>query len=239
MTATKGTKAVAYVRVSTSEQAQEGWSLGAQRKRVKAYCEARGWKLAKVYADEGVSAKGGTKRPEFERMVREVLADGVGIIVALKLDRLGRSAKGLLDLYDRLERKGVAIVTIDDGIDTSTAHGRFFRTVLAGVAEFERDLIAQRTRTGVRAAMEAGKRVGRAPYGYHVSDGVLVPHSGEQDVAARIRALSRDGMSLAGIATALNAEGIPSRAGRWHATSVARIVAANTHKASRKRTAVR
>ncbi len=125
MSGTKLPKAVAYVRVSTADQAREGWSLAVQRQRVRAYCEARGWRLSRVYADEGISSA--ARRPAFEEMVDDVLADGVNAIVAMKLDRLGRSAAGLLSLYERLERKGVRIVTIEDGIDTSTANGRLMR----------------------------------------------------------------------------------------------------------------
>jgi site-specific DNA recombinase len=226
-------KAVAYVRVSTAEQAREGWSLGEQRKRLKAYCEARGWRLAKVYADAGVSGKGSTVRPEFDRMVSDVLADGVEVIVAMKLDRLGRSAKTLLDVYDKLERKGVAIVTIEDSIDTSTAQGRLFRTILAGVAEFEREMIVERTRTGVRAAMAAGKHVGRAPYGFKVVSGRLVASDVEQAVIRTMLGMRAKKASLRQIAKALNDKGVPCRKARgkdkaapWYPATVARVLEA-------------
>jgi site-specific DNA recombinase len=215
-------KAVAYVRVSTADQAREGWSLTAQRKRVRAYCEARGWRLVKVYADEGVSSA--ARRPAFEAMVDDVLADGVEAIVAMKLDRLGRSAAGLLSLYERLERKGVRIVTIEDGIDTSTANGRLMRTILAALAEWERDIIRDRTRNGVRAAMDDGRRVGQPPYGYTVRDGRLVERLDEQQILRRIRARHGDGASLATIARELNAAKVSARRGRWHPTSIARAL---------------
>jgi site-specific DNA recombinase len=221
---TKMPRAVAYIRVSTAEQAREGWSLGVQRKRVRAYCAARGWRLTKVYADEGISSA--VHRPAFEAMVEDVLADGVEVIVAMKLDRLGRSAAGLLSLYERLERKGVRIVTIEDGIDTSTANGRLMRTILAALAEWERDVIRDRTRNGVRAAMDAGRRVGQPPFGYAVREGRLVKHPDEQRTLQRIRARHGDGASLATIARGLNDAGISPRRGRWHATTVARALSA-------------
>ena len=219
---TKMPKAVAYVRVSTAEQAREGWSLTVQRKRVRAYCDARGWRLAKVYADEGVSSA--TRRPAFEQMVAAVLTDGVDAIVAMKLDRLGRSAAGLLSLYERLERKGVRIVTIEDGIDTSTANGRLMRTILAALAEWERDVIRDRTRTGVRAAMDDGRRVGQPPFGCAVRDGRLVEHTDEQRILRQIRSRHSAGASLAAIARELNAAAILPRRGRWHPTTVARAL---------------
>jgi site-specific DNA recombinase len=220
ISAAKLPKAVAYVRVSTADQAREGWSLAVQRKRVRAYCEARGWRLSRVYADEGISSA--ARRPAFEEMVDDVLADGVNAIVAMKLDRLGRSAAGLLSLYERLERKGVRIVTIEDGIDTSTANGRLMRTILAALAEWERDVIRDRTRTGVRAAMEDGRRVGQPPYGYTVRDGRLVKHPDEQKILGRIRSRHAAGASLVTIAQELNDAGIAPRRGRWHPTTVAR-----------------
>lgn len=222
MSETKMPKAVAYVRVSTTEQAREGWSLAVQRKRVRAYCEARGWRLSRVYADEGVSSA--ARRPAFELMVTDVLADGVDVIVAMKLDRLGRSAAGLLSLYERLEKKGVRIVTIEDGIDTSTANGRLMRTILAALAEWERDVIRDRTRNGVRAAMEDGRRVGQPPFGYAVRDGRLVERPDEQQVLRRIRSRRAAGAPLATIAQELNEAGVAPRRGRWHPTSIARAL---------------
>jgi site-specific DNA recombinase len=219
---TKMPKAVAYVRVSTTEQAREGWSLTVQRKRARAYCDARGWRLAKVYADEGVSSA--ARRPAFDAMVDDVLADGVDVIVAMKLDRLGRSAAGLLALYERLERKGVNIVTIDDGIDTSTANGRLMRTILAALAEWERDVIRDRTRNGVRAAMDDGRRVGQPPFGYTVRDGRLIELPDEQQVLQRIRSRRAAGASLATIAQELNEARVAPRRGRWHPTSIARAL---------------
>ena len=178
-----------------------------------------------MYADEGVSGKASVRRPAFERMIGDVLGDGVTHIVALKLDRLCRSATRLLDLYDRLERKGVAIVTIDDGIDTGTAQGRLFRTILAGVAEFERDLASERTRNGLAAARDAGKALGRAPYGSRHEGGRLVEFPEQQRLLERVRAMHNARESYASIARTLNAEGVtPPRGARWHATSIRHVL---------------
>lgn len=204
-------RAVGYVRVSTLDQAREGWSLPAQRRRIAAYCAAKGWELVETYADEGVSAQ--AERPEFDRMVAEVLADGVSHVVALKLDRLGRSAVGLLNLYDALERKGLSLVTIEDGIDTSTPMGRFLRTVLAAVAELERDTISERTKIGMAEAKRQGKRMGRPP-------------ALDEDTVARIVAEHRGGTSLSAIAAGLNDEGVPTAMGgaKWHASTVRSVL---------------
>lgn len=204
-------RAVGYVRVSTEDQAKHGWSLDAQRQRIDGYCQAMNWELAAVYADEGVSAA--KDRPEFERMVADVLADGVSHVVALKLDRLGRSAKGILDLYDRLESKGVGLVCIQDGVDTSTPAGRMLRTILAAVAEFERDVISERTKTGMAAAKAGGRRFGKTS----TLDRTLVE---------RIKGMHAGGVSLNRIAGTLNEEGVPTGQGgaQWYASSVKVVV---------------
>jgi DNA invertase Pin-like site-specific DNA recombinase len=204
-------RAVGYVRVSTADQADHGFSLEAQRQRIAAYCAARGWELVEVYADEGVSAL--KDRPEFERMVADVLADGVSHIVTLKLDRLGRSAAQLLNLYERMEKKGVSLVTIEDGIDTSTPVGRLLRTVLAAIAEFERDVISQRTKIGMAEAKAQGRVMSKGQVG--------------ADVRARIVAMRSEGMPLAGIAAMLNADGVPTGQGgkQWYGSSVAAVLA--------------
>lgn len=191
-------RAVGYVRVSTDDQVREGWSLDAQRHRIAGYCQAHSWDLVEVYADEGVSAA--KERPEFDRMVAEVLADGVSHVVALKLDRLGRSAKGILDLYDKLERKGVGLVCIQDGIDTSTPTGRLLRTILAAVAEFERDVISERTKIGMAEAKRRGATFGKRS-------------ALSQEVVARIVGERAQGTSLPRIAEGLNRDGVPPRPG--------------------------
>jgi DNA invertase Pin-like site-specific DNA recombinase len=203
-------RAVGYVRVSTAEQAREGWSLDAQHRRVAAFCEAKGWPVARVYADEGVSAL--KHRPGWEQLLTDVLADGVTHVVALKLDRFGRSALDLLSTYDVLERKGVALVCIEDSIDTSTPAGRLMRTVLAAVAEFERDLISERTRAGLAEARAQGKRLGGP---------VLIT----DDAEARVAELHRAGLSLRQIAAQLNQEGVPTvKGGPWHHASIDRVL---------------
>lgn len=203
-------RAVGYVRVSTQDQAREGWSLDGQRRRIRAFCEAKGWPLVELYADEGISAA--KTRPGWERLFADVLADGVTHVVALKLDRVGRNAKQLLDAYDTLERKGVALVFIEDSIDTSTPAGRLMRTVLAAIAEFERDLASERTRAGLAEAVAQGKRLGRP---------VLI----SDDVEALVLGHREQGLTLRAIAQRLNDDGVPTVQGRpWHPASVDRVL---------------
>lgn len=169
-------RAVGYARLSKGGD-KEHYSIEAQCQAIEAYCRARGWDLVRTYKDDGVSgAVSPTDRPEMRRMIEDVLSDGIQYIVVKRLDRFGRKASELLGLLDALERKGVAVVSIDDNIDTSTPSGRLLRTILAGMAEFERDLISERTKAGLAIARQKGKRLGRTPKGM-----VRTPEGGLQD----------------------------------------------------------
>jgi site-specific DNA recombinase len=179
-------RAVGYVRIS--KENPEGHSLQAQRQAIEAYCKARGWELVRVYEDDGVSgAVAPNERPALAELERDVLGDGIQYVVVWRLDRLGRKAGELLAFLDRLEKKGVAFVSIDDAIDTSKPEGRLLRTILAGVAEFERELIRQRTRRGLAVAREKGKWVGRPPKGTVVVDG-RVQDAGRDELVRKLRA---------------------------------------------------
>jgi site-specific DNA recombinase len=179
-------KAVGYVRIS--KENPEGHSLQAQREAIEAYCKARGWELVRIYEDDGVSgAVSPDERPALQELERDVLSDGIQYVVVWRLDRLGRKAGELLAFLDRLERKGVAFVSIDDAIDTSKPEGRLLRTILAGVAEFERELIRQRTKRGIAVAREKGKWVGRPPKGTVVVDGRL-RDAGREELVRKLKA---------------------------------------------------
>jgi len=168
-------RAVVYVRIS--KENPDGHSLEAQSQAIQAYCQARGWVLVRIYTDDGVSgAVAPDERPGLAELERDVLGDGIQFVIVWRLDRLGRKASDLLAFLDRLERKGVAFVSIDDAIDTSKPEGRLLRTILAGVAEFERELVRQRTKRGLAIARQRGKYLGRTPVGM-----VRTPDGGLQD----------------------------------------------------------
>lgn len=219
-------RAVGYIRVSTVEQAREGFSIPAQRRRIEAYCEAQGWQLVEVFADEGLSGAS-IDRPEFTRMLDAVLGDGVTKVVFVKLDRLGRCAWQLGQVREQLEARGVGVVSITEQFDTSTSIGRFFWTMLAAFAEFERDLIRERTAAGreEKARRGVGWVSGRVPYGYALLDGELVPDPETGEVVERIFRMAARGASNARIVSALNREGVASPGGeQWDAQAVRRIL---------------
>jgi site-specific DNA recombinase len=153
-----------YARVSTEEQAASGFSLGAQRERMEAFCTSQGWEIAGRYIDEGVSAKD-LNRPEFQRMMEEV--EPGDVVLVYKLDRLTRSVRDLDDLLREFDRRGVKFRSVTEQFDTTTATGRLFIRMVAEMAQWERETIAERTAFGKRKkAMEGEWSGGLVPLGY-------------------------------------------------------------------------
>ena len=227
-------KAIAYLRVSTIEQATEGVSLDAQEKAIRAYCELKGLELIKLIRDEGVSAgkalssrSGGA---ELEKLVRD---RSIGHVVAMKLDRLFRNTRDCLDVTSGWDKKGIALHLIDLGgqsIDTTSAMGRLFLTMIAALAEFERNQTGERTSIAMQYMKACGEFTGgEAPYGWTLAeDGAhLAPHQGEQAIIQAARELKAQGWSLRKIGAGLVARGmLPRAGGEWHAKSVRSLLVA-------------
>lgn len=149
-------RTVAYIRVSTEDQATDGYSLSDQERSCRAYAVARDWgEVIEIYADAGVS--GATRdRPALNRLLADAKAGTIGRVIVTKLDRMSRRAVDLLAIEDELDQCAVERVYIKDSIDTSSPTGRLLRTVLAAVAELERDMILERTRAGKAEAVRRG-----------------------------------------------------------------------------------
>ena len=217
--------AISYVRVSTAEQAVQGISLQAQTESIRAYASFKGLELTEEISDEGVSAgKSLQKREGGKRLFELARDEQVGAVIAFKLDRLFRDAADCLAVTKFWDELDVDLHLVDLGgqpVDTSTAMGRFFLTIMAGVAEMERNLIRERTRAAMGHLKSSGRRVGAIPYGYTLGpDGKsLVPNPEEQAVVLAARQYRALGMSLRRISTALAQEGMHSRSGKPFAAS--------------------
>lgn len=223
--------AVGYVRVSTEEQAREGISLGAQQERIHAYCQMQGLTLAHLYRDEGVSAgKKLTDRPEGHELLEAVRNGTAHHVVALKLDRLFRDAIDCLQTSGDWDRAGISLHLIDLGgqaVNTGTAMGRFFLTVMAGAAEMERNLIRERTATALQHMKRQGQRLGQPPLGFATRnagglDDVL---AGEMEAVRYVIERRRHAhVAFRTIAAELRALGhTTKRGGKWHASTVRSI----------------
>lgn len=228
--------AIAYVRVSTGKQVEEGVSLDAQEERIRAYCKMKGLKLAQIVREEGISAsKALGDRPEGKRVLDALAGKQAEHIVALKLDRLFRDAADALTQTRRWDKAGVALHLIDFGgtaIDTSSAMGRMFLTMAAGFAELERNLIAERTTSALGFKKRSGQvYCANTPLGYsRTRDGRLVPNGPEQIIIRRIHAMRQADSSLHEIAAVLNKAGHRGRkGGKFYASSIKKILENSLH----------
>ena len=199
---------VGYIRVSTADQADRGVSLEAQRRRLEAYCEAHGLALVRVEEDAGVSAKRTSNRPALQRALKALEKGEASGLVAVKLDRLSRTTRDVLDLVSRAEKEGWALHSIDERLDTSSPQGRFVVTVLGALAQLEREQAGERTRVALAELRRQGKRIsGRPPFGFRFDGGRVVEVAEEQRVLARMKGLAEDGAGCYRIATVLNEAG--------------------------------
>ena len=213
-------EAIGYIRVSTEGQAVEGVSLEAQRAAITAYCTLKGFTLAQIVEDAGVS---GTvplgKRTGGALVLEAIKGKKAGAVIAYKLDRLFRNASDCLNHTSAWDKAGVSLHLIDLGgqsIDTATAMGRFFLTVIAGAAELERNLIGERTAAAMQHKKATGQRVGSIPYGYRLADNGsdLEAHPAEQAVIAAALELHAAGLSLRAVSAELSQRGFATRNGK-------------------------
>ena len=228
-------KALAYVRVSTTEQAREGVSLEAQMERIRAYCQMSGLSLVTVIREEGISAgKPLAGRPGGQQITGNLTAKRVGHVVALKLDRLFRDAADALNQTRAWDRAGIALHLIDMGgqtLNTATAMGRMFLTMTAAFAELERNLIAERTQAALLYKKSKHLVYGAVPYGYSRHGEALKVIEMEFDIVRQVRKWSARGWSLRKIADTLSGRRVPTKHGRrWHASTIRSILRNSIHQ---------
>jgi len=221
-------KTVGYVRVSTDRQAERGVSLEAQAEKIRAMAVVHSVALAEIIVDGGESAKS-LNRPGMARLLAMVDAGEVQTVIIAKLDRLTRSVKDLCTLLERFERRGVALVSVAESLDTGSAAGRLVLNIMTAVSQWEREAIGERTPDAMRHKRSNGERVGNIPYGFGLAaDGRhLQEDPAEQTVLAEILRLRRAGATLRGIATTLNQRAFQTRRGTpWRLESVVRVIKA-------------
>ncbi len=225
-----------YTRVSTEDQAQEGFSLRAQEARLRAYVDARGWQIAGEYRDEGFTGTD-VRRPAYRRMMAE--ADRWDAVLVLKMDRIHRNARNFMAMMDDLRRWGKDFVSATEALDTSTATGRFVADMLQRIAQLESEQTGERVHMGMRQAALEGRFLGMSdPYGFRYDPGTrnlaIVPRE-----AAVVREIFRfrrgRGRSMQAIADALNSDGVPTkRNGRWSKRQIFRILHSPLYTGARR-----
>ncbi len=217
-------RAALYARVSTDDQAREGFSLDAQIKRMTAYCRVRGWDVADIYRDEGFSGRS-ADRPEYSRMMSE--SDRWDIILVLKMDRIHRNSVNFAAMMDRLRAEGKDFNSMQDKFDTTTAMGRFVMDIMQRIAQLESEQIGERVKLGMTfKAKEGGGHLGSGhPYGYEYSGGSMRVVEAEAAVVRDIFNMRLRGSTFKEIAEYLNRSGVPTkRGGVWRPQTISNIL---------------
>lgn len=207
-------RAIGYVRVSTSQQADRGVSLEAQVAKIQAMAAVQSAELGEIIHDAGESAKN-LRRPGMERLLSLVDSGAIDAVIIAKLDRITRSVRDLALLLERFAKRKVSLVSVAESLDTGSAAGRLVLNVMASVSQWEREAISERTKAALDHKRSRGERIGGIPYGYRLAaDGKhLEADPVEQENIRRIRTLSQDGLSSRMIAARLDQEGITTRRG--------------------------
>lgn len=225
-------QAAIYARVSTDEQASSGLGVDAQINACRQMAALRGWEVNEehIFVDAGVS---GTLTPERRAQMGRLLAHAnegdFSTVIIFSLDRLARKTTYILDFVETLSESDIAVTFVrEQAIDTASAAGRVVMGVLAAFAQFERDLISERTRDAIAQKQASGWRAGRLPYGYSQGTGGAVIDQGKAQVVQRIFKDRAAGDSYGKIANGLNSDNVAAPHGkRWYASSVREIVINN------------
>ena len=235
----KAQRTIAYIRVSSKRQVDDGVSLDAQKRRILEYVKFKGLSLADddIIIEEGVS--GGIpiwERPR-GRLLKQKLSTGkYANLVSMKIDRMFRITTDMLNTIDELADAGISIHIVDmngEALDTSTSMGRFFLTVMGAMAEMERGLISERTQEGMNQLKATHQKFTQSLYGWNSKeDGSLYPNWNEQDVIDYINwQINVNGMSASAVARNLNKMNIKGkRGGKWYSSGVIRIMNNVFHK---------
>ena len=212
-----------YTRVSTEDQAREGFSLPEQEKRLRAMCEYKNYEVYDVYEERGISAKTGNYRPEFERLLQDVRDKKVNTIVVLKLDRLTRSVADWEKILTFLEENDAYLDCANDEINTTNANGKMISRILTSVSQQEIESTSERTKIGLAGAIKVGHIPHQAPLGYKHENKKLVVDYATKDVVIRIFNMYHDGLSYKKISNILNEEKVLDKT-NWRDSTILNLL---------------
>lgn len=218
-----------YMRVSTEDQAREGFSLPEQKERLEAYCKFKGFVIKDYYTDAGISAKTGNYRPEFERLKEDIKSKKINTIIALKQDRITRSIFDWEELMRFLEENDAYLDCVNDDINTTNANGKMVSRILMSVSQQEIERTSERTKVGLAGAIKQGHIPHQAPLGYKHDNKKLVIDHLTKDVVIRIFELYHKGMSYQKISTLFNKEQVLGKT-NWRDSSIVAILENEIYK---------
>jgi DNA invertase Pin-like site-specific DNA recombinase len=213
-----------YTRVSTEDQAKEGFSLDAQIERLRAYCKSREWIITGEYIDDGYSGRN-TKRPAYSRMMDEI--QNWDMLLVIKMDRIHRNSKNFMLMMEKLNKQDKGFTSMTESLDTSTAMGRFVMDIIQRIAQLESEQIGERVYVGMeqKAKMNGGMLGFNIPYGYNYKNGILEINQSESNNVEKIYDMYIKGCSMRKISNYLNDNKIPTKKNKtWGSQTISRIL---------------
>ena len=218
-----------YMRVSTEDQAREGFSLPEQKERLESFCKFKGYEIIDYYQDAGISAKTGNHRPEFERLKDDIKTKRINTIVALKLDRITRSIYDWENLMTFLDENDAYLDCVNDEINTTSANGKMISRLLMSVSQNEIERTSERTKVGLAGAIKCGHIPHIAPLGYKHEDKKLVIDYATKNVIVRIFDLYYNGYSYQKISNLFNEEKVLGK-DNWRDSTIQNILENEIYK---------
>ena len=213
-----------YIRVSTEDQAREGFSLGEQEEKLLQLCKFKELEVYKVYKDAGISAKDMEHRPQFQEMLKDMKEGKLNYIVAYKLDRITRSVRDLEELISVLEQYNCFLLCDRDDVNTSTANGRFFVRMLTVLSQLEIEIVSERTKFGLNGAIKSGHIPGQRPFGYKsAEDKRMVIDNSTRPYVEKIFDMYLEGKSFQQIANYFKENYIYPKK-NWKDTTIQKII---------------
>ena len=218
-----------YLRVSTEDQAREGFSLPEQKERLETFCKFKSYEIVDYYEDAGISAKTGNYRPEFERLKEDIKSKRINTIIALKLDRITRSIFDWEKLMTFLDENDAYIDCANDEVNTTNANGKMVSRLLMSVSQNEIERTSERTKVGLAGAIKQGHLPSQAPLGYKHENKKLVIDYSTKDVVIRIFELYYNGNSYQTISNILNEEQVLGKT-NWRDSTITAILENEVYK---------
>ena len=213
-----------YIRVSTEDQAREGFSLGEQEEKLLALCKFKDLEVYKIYKDAGISAKDMEHRPQFQEMLKDMKDGKINYIVAYKLDRITRSVRDLEELISVLEQYNCFLLCDRDDVNTSTANGRFFVRMLTVLSQLEIEIVSERTKFGLNGAIKSGHIPGQRPFGYKSADDKkMIIDNATRPYVEKIFDMYLEGKSFQQIANYFEENNIYPKK-KWKDTTIQKII---------------
>ena len=213
-----------YIRVSTEDQAREGFSLGEQEEKLLQLCNFKDLEVYKVYKDAGISAKDMEHRPQFQAMLQDMKEGKINYIVAYKLDRITRSVRDLEELISVLEQYNCFLLCDRDDVNTSTANGRFFVRMLTVLSQLEIEIVSERTKFGLNGAIKSGHSPGQRPFGYKSADDkTMIIDNATRPYVEKIFDMYLEGKSFQQIANYFKENDIYPKK-KWRDTTIQKII---------------